>query len=426
MHDAGFIAQHRLTDTAFTRSRKLDFPTLIQFLLNHRKGSLQTELDRFFGDRHADEVPRRYVTKSACSQARQHLNYTAFIELNKQFVETLYQSRSKALKTWHGFRLCAVDGSQLRLPISPSLQHYFGCSAGSAVAQQTMGLCSVYYDVLNEVVIDAMLTPTRTSERDCLAHHLEVAGAQDLVLLDRGYNAFWVFAHLGLLKKAFCIRACTARDLVVQAFIQSGQSETTVTYKPNKVSACHCAEFDLPAEPITLRLIRVDLPNDVEVLITNLDDIKRYPAKEFKRLYHQRWGVETFFRRAKYQQEIEAMSGKSVEIVLQDFHATILAANLTASIALAGRHVVNKRKQSVKDRHEKEIYQINFAQAYAKMKQYGYVLWLRYGAALGEYLLQLAELMAKFYNKLRPERSYPRIMTKFNKRVHHMAYKSTL
>ena len=60
------------------------------------------------------------------------------------------------------------------------------------------------------------------------------------------------------------------------------------------------------------------------------------------------------------------------------------------------------------------------------MKQYGYVLWLRYGAALGEYLLQLAELMAKFYDKLRPERSYPRIMTKFNKRVHHMAYKSTL
>jgi hypothetical protein len=41
---------------------------------------------------------------------------------------------------------------------------------------------------------------------------------------------------------------------------------------------------------ITLRLIRVDLPNETEVLITNLMDKKRYPAQEFKRLSHLRWG----------------------------------------------------------------------------------------------------------------------------------------
>ena len=73
----------------------------------------------------------------------------------------------------------------------------------------------------------------------------------------------------------------------------------------------------------------------------------------------------TFSRRAKYQQEIEAMSGKYVRFVLQDFHATILAANLTASVALAGRTKLNQRKKSTSTSHENDKYQINFAQAFA-------------------------------------------------------------
>jgi hypothetical protein len=68
MSDAGFLQQHRLSETAFTRSRKLNFQSLVTFLLQHRKGAMQTELDHFFGD----NSPRRYLTKSACFQARKH------------------------------------------------------------------------------------------------------------------------------------------------------------------------------------------------------------------------------------------------------------------------------------------------------------------------------------------------------------------
>ena len=169
MDEPGFIQRHRLDERAFTRTRKLTFSTLIRFLLNHRKGSLQTELDRFFGDVNGNQVPRRHVTKSACSQARKNISYTAFTELNQAFVDTLYASRSRVLKTWKGFRLCAIDGSQLRLPKEPALQAYFGCQSGTQQATQTMGLCSVYYDVLNDIALDACLEPTTASERDCLA-----------------------------------------------------------------------------------------------------------------------------------------------------------------------------------------------------------------------------------------------------------------
>lgn len=421
----GFIAQCRLNEDAFTRDRKLTFPNLIRFLPNQRKGSLQTELDRFSGDFLGHGMPRRHVTKPACPQARKKPSYTAFPELNQTFVKTLYTTRSRALKTWKGFRLCAVDGSQVRLPKEPELQGYFGCHSGKANPNQTMGLCPVYYDVLNDIALDACLEPTKASGRDLLAYHLDAAAEKDLLLLDRGYNAFWVMSDLLQRQLAFCLRAKTGQDTIAKQFMESGAAEATVTYTPNRTSRQYCEEFGLSTQAITLRLVRVGLPNEVGVLATNLDDTKRYPARLFKRLYHLRWGVETYFRRAKYLQEIEAISSKSVNGVLQDFHATVLASNLAASMALAGRvHLKDQRGDS--GQHEKGDYAINFAQAFAKMKLYGIALWSLTGLALIQYLNQLAKLLALSHEKVRPGRPAPRHLTKFNKRLHHMNYKCTL
>jgi len=164
------------------------------------------------------------------------------------------------------------------------LQAYFGCHSGVAKqAKQTMGLCSVYYDVLNDIALDACLEPTTASERDCLAYHLEVAEERDLLLIDRGYNAFWVMSTLCQRQQAFCLRARTGRDLIAKQFVESGAREAIVTYTPNRTSRAYCEQFGLPTEPVTLPLIRVDLPNDVEVLITNLDDSQRYPSQIFSK-----------------------------------------------------------------------------------------------------------------------------------------------
>lgn len=419
MTDTAFIQQHRLRKTAFTRSRKLDFKTLITFLINHRKGAIQTELDRFFFDQ---EEPRRHVTKSACIQARKHLSPSAFIELNHAFVEALYTHKSQALKRWHGFRVCAIDGSQLRLPRVTELQEHFGCqSAEPGAAKQTMALASVYYDVLNQLTLDAKLMSTRESERYCAAEHLTVSQDQDLVLYDRGYNAFWLYAYHQELERRFCIRARVERDNLACAFVASGKDQALITYTPNRNSRRQCDEMNLSAAPIILRLIRVDLPEDTEVLITNLLDEQRYPARDFKHLYHLRWGVEEYYKRLKYHQEVENLSGQSVQVVLQDFHAKILAGNLMASLALAGRRILEEQQAP-----DKPAYQINLAQALAKMKLYQVKLWQLAGVALLRYLSQIAWLLSQFKERIRPDRSSPRKMTKFNKRRYWMHYKCTL
>ena len=78
-----FKIQHRLTETSFTRTRKLSFPTLIAYFLNLTKGSYQQELDNYFNVANPDNPPAQVVTKSVLSQAHKQLSHTAFLDLNR-------------------------------------------------------------------------------------------------------------------------------------------------------------------------------------------------------------------------------------------------------------------------------------------------------------------------------------------------------
>jgi len=303
--------------------------------LNFRKGSTQVELDDFFGELNTDRKRTQTVTKSAFFQARKYLSHVAFIDLNRVIVNGFY-SQLRTHKKWNGYRLCAVDGSTVRLPRESDIVNEFGVHTGAAnQRERPMAMVSAYYDVLNRVVIDASLNPAGTSERDCAANHLEHAQTDDLVLYDRGYVAFWLYALHRERCIAFCMRAKTHQDLAVQRFIKSGVKQAVVTMRPNKPSIATCIERGLSTEPIQLRFVRVDLPNEVEVLITNLTEKSRFSAEQFKDLYHQRWGCEENFKRLKQWIEIANFSGKTALSVKQDYHAKIIAVNLTAFMRLA-------------------------------------------------------------------------------------------
>ena len=334
------------------------------------KGSYQQELDNYFAQLSESTPPSQVVTKSALTQARKHLSHTAFTELNQQVVDGYYAHHSD-LKTWHGHRLCAIDGSQIRLPDTPDVTQKFGVHPGKQNLNDCpLALASVYFDVINHICIDSSINATSASERDCAAAHLEQALPNDLSILDRGYNAFWLYAFYADLDQHFCVRAKINRNLICKAFAASGKTEEIITLQPNKSSVEQCKTRGLSTRPLTLRLVRVELDDEVEVLITNLLDTQAYPAHEFKALYHLRWGVEENYKRLKQWVEIENFSGKSALSVKQDFYAKILTTNLTAILANAAQKEVDNKTHNRLQR-----YQINFAQALSKMKN-TIVIWL--------------------------------------------------
>lgn len=380
------------------------------------KGSYQQELDNYFAQLNGGKLAQ-VVTKSALTQARKHLSHTAFIALNREVIDGYY-AHHQHLKTWSGHRLCAIDGSQLRLPNETDITDEFGTLPGKKDQKDCpLALASVYYDVLNHMSIDASINATNASERECAAAHLRHAGPDDLTILDRGYNAFWLYACFSAHLQAFCMRAKVNRNLFCKAFVASGKSEQIITLPPNKVSIQQCQSRGLSAKPLTLRLVRVDLGSEVEVLITNLLDSDIYPAGSFKTLYHLRWGIEENYKRLKQWVEIENFSGKSALSVKQDFYAKVLSTNLTAILTNAAQVQVNENTT-----HRKQTYQVNFAQALSKVKN-TIVQWLELSPdRLRKRIEELIRYIACTIESVRNGRSYEHPKTSKN-RIFYAAYK---
>ncbi len=341
--------------------------------------------------------------------------------MNHQLVDGIYEKKSH-YKTWKGFRLCAIDGTSIRLPNEPNITDHFGFQKGRACQSPcAMGMASVFYDVLNHIVIDSSINPNNTSERACAADHLNYATENDLVIYDRGYSGFWLYALHIKHNIAFCIRERSKQSGLIKSFIKSNKKETIVTLRPSKTAMQTCKERNLSSAPITLRLVRVDLKNEVEVLITNLVDSKKYNVNVFKSLYFLRWGIEENYKRLKQWCEIENFSGKSALAIQQDFYAKIVAANLTALMAMAAQKSINSKTNQLKG-----LYQINFAQALSKMKHRIIYLIIHAHDNIKAFIERTQNYLSLTCESVRPGRATPRRLKNLKNDIHYSAYKSAL
>jgi hypothetical protein len=390
-----FLERHRQSDKDFTRQRCLPFGNVVLFLLNLVKRSLQDELDEFFNLNRGEAVATPVVTKSAFSQARKKLKAEAFIELNTVQVDYFYAHFP--YQTWHGFRLLAVDGSTTQLPASTEIINHFGLWHSAPVAR-----VSQLFDVLNEVTVEALIGSKAVGEREFAAHHFEKVGPGDLVLLDRGYPAFWLFVLIRQHRANFCARMPAGVWGEVDRFIASGLNEQIIELVPCPTALAECQARHLPTTPLKVCLVRIELETgEVEVLVTSLLDREQYPHAVFKDLYHHRWPVEENYKVMKYRIEVENWSGKSKLAIYQDFHAKVFTMNLTALLAHPAQTVVKQQSQT-----KKYAYQVNFTQALSKMKNTVVLLFQQ--PAISNLLDRLWQAMTHIIEPIRPGRTYPR------------------
>jgi len=385
-------------------------------LLNMLKRSQQDELDEFFKLLHGTEVAVRAVTKSAFTQARKKLKYGAFVELNQ--VQTHYFYQFLQPLRWNGWRLVAVDGSTVQVPNTSENLAHFGAWHPAKGGPCPMARVSQMFDVLNDVTLDALIKPKAIGERDLAAEHFAHLRSGDLVLLDRGYPAFWLFSLILSKDAHFCVRMKVGSWNIVKDFVATGLDEQTVVLQPNYMALRECNQRKLSTKPIAIRLIRIELDNgEIEVLATSLLDSKTYPHSIFKELYHLRWPVEEQYKVFKLRIEIENFSGTSVLAVYQDFHAKVFSANLAAILVRPAQEVVDQDTVEKKYR-----WQVNMTNAFSKMKD-TIVLFFHRSNIL-PLLQSIWHIMIKTIEPIRPGRSYPRIARVKTKKFP-MCYKPT-
>ncbi len=329
LHDPDFIAQHRASPTAFTRTRRLGFPVVVAVLLGAFQSGLTRLLDEFF---HAlTGTLARHVTKSAFSQARQKLKASVFEALNERLLAWLAQHQPDP--RWRGLRLIAADGTTLRLPPWPDNQQEFGVQVDSAGRPYVLARAVGLFATASRVMRRARLAPYSSDERSLLLELLPSLHADELLLLDRGFPARWLLAYLQQQGIPFLARLDRTGWPAVTAFLRSGQDQCLLDLPLSAATRrqAQARGLRLTGASLRLRLIRVLLSTGQwEVLATSLLDEAAYPAIAFGELYRNRWGIEEAFKVLKERLHVEQFSGELPESIRQDFHAKLLTANIAA------------------------------------------------------------------------------------------------
>ncbi len=411
-----FISTHRVGPTDFTRRRTLTFANVVTSLARGMTRSLQGELDDFFGRLANQTHLVRAVSKSAFSQARRKLLPSAFRALNDLLLD--HWEQHVVVPRWHGFRLLAGDATTLRLPGLPEVIDEFGVHGDRWGGQTPMAQVFGLMDVTSGLLVHADMWPSSTRERAMLANSLAHVRANDMLLLDRGFPSYWLFAWLTERQRHFCMRV---RDGVagmgqLTRFFQSHATEAILQIETPVAALRKAAAqgIEIREPRFSIRVIRVRLPSgQEEFLVTSLLDSATFPAGEFADLYHRRWRIEECFKVLKCRLAVEHFSGVLPASIRQDFLAKAWLGNLVASFAYLAERSLPPR---LKGRFLPNLtYAISAVRAILPRLMLG-------GANPARALRNLLKLIAHTLEWRRPDRSFPRTR-QLAKPARHRAYK---
>ena len=402
---------------AFTRRRKLPFERLVLLIARLCKKTLSVELSSFFAEFNLSMD----CSVSAFCQQRRKLN-PAFFKVWNMHLCQAYYAYTENIKRWSRFRVVAIDGSNISLVNTPLLSKTFGGQRNQQCSY-TQAKAIYQYDVLNGLIINAHLLPYRSGELSAAYSMAERLEPDMLAIYDRNFCSYKMMAlHLWHEEeRKFVIRARERLD-PYQTFIASGKQSMSVELSPTPSAIKGLKEqgYIINKEKrITVRLVRVDLPGTVEVLITNLWEDEGYESHLFKDLYFLRWRLETNISKQKNIMQMESFSGLTPLSITQDFFATVFIANLHSILVAPAQKEIDERPQK-----GKHALKVNGNKSYGKLRTHLIKLFI---AEDPEYILRtLQRFFVRDTLPIRPGRSFPRrIVNKQSKSKHktYMNYK---
>ena len=349
------------SNKAFTRTKKLDFPTVMKAVISMQGGTIGKELSKLGIN----------VTASGFVQRRDQILSDAFEFLFHEFSEGL-----PARRTVNGYRIFAVDGSDILSPPNPESELYVKPAPVSknGITPKTWNMSHInaMYDVLNRFYVDAIL-PYQFDEREAAEVMIKrYSGAPAILTADRGYHSYNLMETVNRNPSMeYLIRTpnrntfyylkdlpMTELDVDREADITTIQSE----YAPGKNAL-------LPGMPkytkdkkrigwkygrnghLKIRVVRFRINDDpdpkeaYETILTSLDR-KKFPLKTIKYLYHLRWEIETSFRVLKYNVGVLNFHSRKDNAICQAMWAALTMYNF--SMAIAGNVKVEVKARAYK------------------------------------------------------------------------------
>ena len=341
----------------FSRTRKLPFEKVVNSILTMSCKDLKCELMDFFG------FEKDLPTVSAFVQQRGKISSFAFETLFKNFTSSFTKQ-----KLYKGYRLLAVDGSDLHTPTNPKEIASFYAGTNGQKPYNLMHL-NVLYDIMNNLYVDAIVQPSHNSnEHKAFVSMVDrdISAYPTIYIADRGYESYNNLAHIQEKGQFFLIRIKDTTGNGISSGLtlpESDEFDEFVTLnltrkQTNQVKKDknlkfipHNSNFDyLPTHckkgisvkpySISLRFVRIKISeNKYELLITNLMS-DNFSSADLKQLYSMRWGIETSFRTLKYTLGLVYFHSKKEEYIIQEIFAKLTMYNFTELIT---SHVVIRK-----------------------------------------------------------------------------------
>jgi hypothetical protein len=340
----------------FTRKRKLGFSTIMSLLIGMGGNTISKELWNHFG------YSTSTVSASAFVQQRSKIKYQAIEDTFHSFV-----NKCDRQSLYKGYRLLAVDGSDIRLPTDKREVFTYLSNDDTSEGYNLLHLDAMY-DILQHIYVDASLqSKIGMNEHSALVSMIDRSKIQgkSIIIADRGYASFNNIAHCQEKNWSYIIRAkesygikytpphTETYDIDVTITLTRRQTKerrelikenperyrwiqphTTFDYIQQKSDTM----YDLP-----IRIVRFKLSDtSFETIFTNLPR-EEFPADKLKELYHLRWGIETSFKELKYNVGLINFHSKKMEFIFQEIYAKLIMYNFSASIVYDQPTVQNKR-----------------------------------------------------------------------------------
>ena len=365
----------RCPEKDFTRNRKLPLEKVLTLLVKMGGHSLRDEMLDCID---FEEMP---ATVSALVQQRNKLLPEALDYLFREFTNRCHDP-----KTYKGYRLLAVDGSDLQFTANPNdpLSYFPGVNGQKPYSFLHL---NAFYDLNSNLYLDAVVQKKReANENAALISMVDRSGIDEPVIItaDRGYESYNTLEHIARKGWKYLIRLRESKGILSSLSLPEGDFDMPVqlflTRKQTKKLKELQKEFPgmyrfLPIHvnfdylpwgtdgfyPFSFRIVRFKISDgSTETLITNLDR-NSFPAEELKHLYHLRWGIETSFRQLKYTIGLSLFQSKKVEYITQEIFARLTMYNFCELIT---SHVV------IQNKRRKYVYKTNFTAAVHICRQF--------------------------------------------------------
>ena len=337
----------------FTRLRKISFSDCILSVCCMSGGTLFSELLEYYQD--SENLP----SVSALLQQRSKLKYHAFEDFFKLTV-----SLNQTHQFYQGYRLLAVDGSDIQIPLNSKDEDTFFSGTNGQKPYNLVHL-NTMYDILSNSYLDVVVQDRKNwAEHEALNQMVDRSDiGLALVMADRGYESYNVMAHIQEKGWKYLLRVkdlsgngivsrlqlpqdpCFDMDIDLQITRKlSNETKRLFLDRNHYRYTPPNSKFDyLPPHSkykedavfyrLPFRVVRFEIAeNQYETLLTNLDR-DSFPADELKRLYAMRWGVETSFRTLKYNVGLIYFHSWKKNLVMQELFARLAMYNITSAIA---------------------------------------------------------------------------------------------